>query len=170
MVTLVVGITGVIRSGKSSLTTELADRLGAEARSFGAIVRDEAVRRGRGDSRLDQQTTGLELIAEGWTSFVDLLLTPRLLADRLVVDGIRHVEAFEELRRRFPEATFLLVAVDPTGAVIEERIRERGEDVASLAHAVEREIPEVQQRADVAVGGLDVEADCQVVLRRLGVA
>jgi adenylate kinase len=170
VVSLVVGISGVISSGKSTLAGKLAAALAGETRSFGAVVRAVAARRGRQETRENLQLTGVELIAEGWLPFVAALLDPPVTTDRLVVDGIRHLEAVAELKRQLPEADFLLVSVDPNVGLVATRLQEDGEDPRALEHAVESEIPTVQSAADLVVSGSDIDADTSVVLERLGLA
>jgi dephospho-CoA kinase len=150
MVTTIVAISGAIGSGKTSVAYALKDSIpGADVRSFGNVVREVAEERGRGSARSALQETGEELIKQGWPAFVDKVLDPEPTSDVLVVDGIRHLGAVDELRRRWSDARFVLVYIKPSTATIDKRLSDRGEDSRSRAHPVESELPEVLERANL---------------------
>lgn len=154
----IVGISGEIGSGKTSIAFALSERLPfSSVRSFGAVVRQEASARGRGVTRDELQTTGIELINEGWDVFVAKTLHPQPDTATVIVDGIRHPKAVTALRRLWPEARFLLVYIKPSEATIRRRFEARGESVESLSHAVEAELPDVLAIADLVVVDEDLE-------------
>jgi dephospho-CoA kinase len=163
-VSLVIAVGGPIASGKSTRSKALAERLEVPRRAFSDVVRAESVLRGRGIERQDLQQTGDELTREGWPAFVERTLTPRPIEHAIVIDGIRHVAAIDEVVRQLPEARVVLVFVNPPDEVIFARVVERGEDPEALFHHVETELPLVQVRADLTVGGVDLEADIAAVL------
>lgn len=165
MVNLLVAVGGPIASGKTTLSKELATVLGGDRRAFSDIVKAETVKRGRVDDRAGWQLTGDELVEEGWPAFVASVLTPAPDADVLVVDGIRHIGAIDELIRQLPSARTFLVFVDPPGESIVERVTARSESLDALFHHVEAELPAVRDRADLVVGGSDMAADIAAVRR-----
>jgi len=67
----VVAIAGRIASGKTTVAQELSVRVGCPYASFGAYVRVVAHRRGLNSDRPALQQLGEQLIAEGWTQFVE---------------------------------------------------------------------------------------------------
>lgn len=91
-------VAGEIASGKTTFARGLAEAIpDSHVRSFGDVVRREAQYRAMSSERESLQAVGLQLIEAGWPSFVDKLLSD-LPSDisTLVVDGIRHREAFNQ--------------------------------------------------------------------------
>ena len=151
----VICLSGGIASGKTTVAHALAEHFPSVAvRSFGDVVRNRARSQGRVLDRATLQAVGLSLVQAGWRSFVDVLLedAPQSV-DILVVEGIRHFETVEELRRRHLSDRFLTVYLKIELVVQERRIRERNESPASRGHAVESSLPEVEARADLIVDG-----------------
>lgn len=144
---LVIAFAGAIASGKSTLSQALASALDCQRASFGDVVREVALRRGLdATSRETLQVLGEELIARGWEPFCRAVLAQ---ADwrppqSLVVDGIRHAEAFETLRGLvWPLRTVLIfVEVDPNDRM--ERFSLRGintdEQKRADGHSTEAEV------------------------------
>lgn len=146
----VVCLAGGIASGKTTVAQALAEGWpNASVRSFGDVVRRRVRAAGLAVERATLQDTGLRLIAEGWPTFVDELVTglpPD--ADLLIVDGIRHVGAVEELRRRFPEVPVRLIYLRADEASVRERLGIRGESQEILGHQVESSLGAVERAAD----------------------
>jgi len=98
---LILAFSGGIGSGKSTLSSGVAEALEWPRVSFGRYVRAVALDRGLdAESREVLQEVGESLITAGWVPFCRAVLTQ---ADwrperSLVVDGIRHVEALQTLR------------------------------------------------------------------------
>jgi dephospho-CoA kinase len=134
-------------AGKTTLASALADRFpGSTVRAFGNVVRQRAVEEGRPGDRESLQQIGLEAIAEGWASFVGRLLAGAELATGglYVIEGVRHLEAVEEIRRRFPHVpvrvVFLMVDNQTSAARLVERdghVDERGRAIESDAWRLE---------------------------------
>lgn len=115
-----VAIAGAIASGKSELARELARRWNCPRASFGGLVAEEAARRSLSTDRDTLQQLGAELIDTlGWVEFCDRTLRlagASWTSDRVVIDGIRHLEAIETLRSGFAPVPIPLVyvACDPS--------------------------------------------------------
>lgn len=164
-----VGIAGPIAAGKSDLAKTLAaHRVGTRA-SFGGYVRRVARERGVADERDELQRLGEPLLAElGAVEFTERALAG-IAAPDLVVDGVRHVAVSDALAAR--PVRYLLVFVE----LDDERRRARLEaregypvDLATLdGHSTEREVPLLRARADLVVGGEEVDAWRRIV-ERLG--
>jgi dephospho-CoA kinase len=139
VVSALICLAGGIASGKTTVTQELAVALpNCSVRSFGDVVRSQARAEGLPLDRATLQAIGLRLIAAGWCAFVDELvaeLPPD--AEVLIVDGVRHREAVDELRRRFPDAALRLVYLYADEATVRARLHERGDEPAALLHQVE---------------------------------
>jgi dephospho-CoA kinase len=152
----IICLSGDIASGKTTVAQALAERFPSVAvRSFGEVVRQQARRQGKSLGRATLQAVGLSLVQAGWPAFVDALLedVPQSF-DVLIVDGIRHVEAVDELRRRHVSGRFLTVYLTVAPATQEQRLRERGESLSSRGHIVESSLPEVEASADVVIDSM----------------
>lgn len=163
-------IAGEIASGKSTLARELqAELQGSTLVAFGDVVRRHAQREGLAPSRQNLQRTGRQLIAAGWPAFVDQLLA--LIdgeSDVLIVEGIRHLAAVDELGRRLPDRQCLLIFLGIDEASQQERLDARGEARQALGHAVEQEVRELRSTADLFLSGASpLEELVQEVVDRL---
>jgi dephospho-CoA kinase len=166
-----VGVAGRIGSGKTTLASELASRIGCPRASFGEFVRSAAQARGLDSTdRTILQDLGDELIAGGWTSFVEAVLVQAgYSSGPVVIDGIRHRSAIETLRPLLEPTPLVVVAVDISDEERRERLRERGlesDDVDSAdAHVNESEVDAVIGAADLVVPAhLSVDDACSTVL------
>jgi dephospho-CoA kinase len=149
----IICLSGEIASGKTTVARSLAERLPqAIVRSFGDVVRQKAVNQGKKLDRATLQAVGMSLIADGWESFVDELLkdVPSSSAI-LVIEGIRHREAAEEIARRNLCDRFLTVYLMVDPQVQQARLAERGETLVSRAHAVESSLAEVKAVANLII-------------------
>lgn len=171
---VVVGVCGRIGSGKTTLSAELANRLGCPRASFGDHVRAEAQARGldTGD-RVTLQNLGDGLIAQGWMRFVlGVLGDVGYQSGSLVVDGIRHMAAVVTLREIVAPTPVVVVAVQASDDARDRRLLQRGlakADVeAADSHHNEAEIGAVLMSADVIVSAdSTVEAAATRVMEAL---
>lgn len=149
-------LAGEIAAGKSTLAHELVREFpGSAVRAFGDIVRRRAREEGRGQDRAALQELGAELIAHGWSSFVDMLLEGAEAAvdGILIIDGVRHLEAVEEIRRRFPEKPVRVVFLRIDRAMSRARLADRDGEVGGYDHAVEAEVWRLEGMADRCLDG-----------------
>ena len=166
-----IGVAGRIGSGKTTLASLLAKRIGCPRASFGEFVRSSAQARGLDfTERSILQDLGDELIAEGWTPFVDaVLLQAGYSSGPVVIDGIRHLSAIETLRSRLDPTPLVVVAVDISDEQRRQRLHDRGlesHDVKSAdAHANESKVDEVVLAANIVIPeNLSVDQACSTVL------
>lgn len=155
----IICLSGEIASGKTTVAHSLAKRLPqAIIRSFGDIVRQKAEGQGKKLDRATLQAIGMSLIADGWKSFVDELLKDVPPSSTiLIIEGIRHREAAEEIARRNLCDRLLTVYLMVDHQVQQVRLAERGEALVSRAHAVESSLAEVKAVANLIIdGGLPV--------------
>lgn len=145
---LVLGFSGRIRSGKSTVTSATAQALGWPTASFGDFVRGEAARRQLPVDRDALQTVGEELISTlGWPEFCELTLAQAGLTRKSVpciIEGIRHVPALETLRAMFEPVPVYLVHVQTSEVERERRLRREGVSSERAAawseHSTERDV------------------------------
>ena len=124
---IVLAFSGGIASGKSTLAAAVAQSLGWPCVSFGAYVRKQAECRGLENSRETLQEIGSSLIQKGWRGFCQNVLAQANWesGQPLVVDGIRHVEAVDELRRLVKPAQLRLIFIDLPESTRRERLYQR---------------------------------------------
>lgn len=159
---LVLCFSGGIASGKTTLARAVSEQRGWRCASFGAYVREVALGRGVPDDRAHLQELGAALIAEmGWIAFCDAVMrSARWTAGAsLVVDGIRHVAAFETIASLAAPAVAKLVFVDVGQDVRRARARSvRPDETTDLAtsdaHSTEKDVHgELRGRASLVVDG-----------------
>lgn len=112
MKSIILAFSGGIGSGKTTLSKEVSTLLNWKRISFGDYVRAVAIERDiDSNSREKLQELGESLIEKGWDVFCnDLLKKYQWKSDQcLVIDGIRHKEAIDTLRKiTFPSKVFLI--------------------------------------------------------------
>lgn len=138
MTYFVVCLSGRIGSGKTSVSAALGSARRAVTASFGAYVRREAVARGLdAEQREVLQDLGAELIAENGHEWLcrQVVATANWNGDcDLVIDGVRHVEVLETIRRiTYPVRTLLVYLALEAEAELGVRAELRG--VSSGARA-----------------------------------
>jgi hypothetical protein len=146
---IVVCFSGRIAIGKTSASKALAEKLSCPWTGFGDYVRGVAIRRRLNPEDRDQlQSLGESIIKEhGFDWFCkEVIAAANWSGDRpLVVDGIRHEEAFRTIGRLLPTHRTVLIhlSVDSDEA-LRTRSAERGigsENRAKWeAHSTERQV------------------------------
>ncbi len=164
---IVLCFSGGIASGKTTLAMAVADRLGFKVATFGGFVRGVARTRGISERREDLQALGEALIQEmGWEDFCSSVLRVAGWAPSasIVVDGIRHVSAFEAIKKLVAPVPAKLIFVDVPRAVRQARSDEtRTGDATDLAkaetHSTERDVHgSLREMADLVLDGT-IEVD-----------
>jgi ribosome-binding protein aMBF1 (putative translation factor)/dephospho-CoA kinase len=148
---LVIGFAGRIGSGKSTLSSEVAKRLGWRRASFGDYLRTLAKSSGLDDQSRDVlQYLGSSLIEKDVDDFCRAVLTHFgwNSGEPLIIDGIRHKEVLESLRKLVAplDLRMVFLEVDEQERVgrlkaREERIVEHLETVE--AHATEQQVKDL---------------------------
>ena len=160
MRSLILTFSGPIGSGKTTLSTRVAQFLEWKYVSFGDYIRDIAHQRGLGESREALQRLGASLIEEeGWDNFCNSVLAQVNWAagQNVVLDGIRHVQALDSLREITKPSEVFLVLLELLGPELEARQASR--DVIDHlsqfeAHSTEDQVNTVlPQKADLIVDG-----------------
>ena len=91
---MVIGFSGKIGSGKSTLSNSISKELNFKYCSFGDYIRKVAFNRGLENNRGNLQNLGLSLLQDGANSFCSAVLKDINWneGESLIIDGIRHVE------------------------------------------------------------------------------
>lgn len=169
---VVIGISGSLRSGKTTLALALAETLRCPRASFGDYVRSKADEVGLGHDRATLQDLGEQLIElEGWQAFCEHTLR-NAGANRhtapLVVDGVRHAPAIYALRELFAPVRVVLAHVNTADEQARTiRLEQDASDERPIdaieAHSTERDtkqlLPGLADLHISASGGVD--AVCQ---------
>ena len=124
MQTIVLGFSGPIASGKTTISMKLAKHLGCPRVSFGDYVRKVASERGLDVlSRDVLQNVGESLIREGWKKFCSSVLEQVKWepGGTLVVDGVRHKEALTNLKELTAPSKMFLIYVTASQVDKEKR-------------------------------------------------
>jgi dephospho-CoA kinase len=163
---VVIGIAGHAKSGKTSLAEALAARTGYPVASFGEEVERLAVQQGyslatEAERRVTLMKLGERLVTEQVETFCASVLEHGKWSpgSSIIVEGIRHADVIHVVRRLVAPTPLYVILVDTPPAVREERLsRDRlGGPLTRAtmdAHSTEREIStEVALLADWVVSG-----------------
>ena len=124
----VLGFSGRIASGKSTLSAAVADALGVPRVSFGDYVRHLTDYMGLdANERTVLQDIGRRLAGHPREFCAKVLAQASYqVGQPLVVDGIRHMEIAEEIRVQVVPAELKLVYVEAEETTIEARLSQEG--------------------------------------------
>lgn len=162
MKSAVICISGGIASGKTTLASALANETKLPHASFGRFVRSSAAQRNLTEDRGQLQQIGEHFIEElGWDLFCSKVLSAGgwSVGGGAIVEGIRHVAAFDTITRLVSPVRSLLVFILAAAELREDRIRaDRPDDSISLTkaemHSTERDVQELLvARADLVLDG-----------------
>lgn len=126
MSSTVLAFAGGIRSGKSTVSTGVAQALGCPRVCFGNYVRKITHLRGLEDCRENWQAVGESLIQEDLLHFCGAVMAQAAWepGEPLVIDGVRHVEVALALKSLVSPSSQRLIYIDAADAIRESRLRE----------------------------------------------
>lgn len=168
---------GQIGSGKSSVSSKVAEALGWQRTGFGDYLRGEIAKVG-GDpnDRQSLQNLGQQRVDEDSRAFCrDVLAAGGFKAgDDFVIDGIRHVDIFETLADVAKPSQARLLFLGAREAIRSARIQTRSDAddfERASAHRVEAELQDaLPKRADGLVDAsqplAEVVVECLNLVRR----
>ena len=144
----VICLSGGIASGKTTLASAIAERLGVPHASFGRFVRATADGRQIPQERENLQSLGEALISElGWEGFCRAVLNDGgwQPGASIVVDGVRHVTALTTIKNLVEPIATKLIFIDVPRDVREARIEGKQHQEATTlakadAHATEKDV------------------------------
>ena len=174
---LLLCFSGQIGSGKSSVSTAVAEALGWRRTGFGEYLRGEIARLGGSpDDREALQDLGQKLVDDDATAFCRNILVAGGFrpGDDFVIDGIRHVSIFEILAMvsKPTQARLLFLGAHETTRIARVGVRDDAHDFARAStHRVEAELHDLlPQRADGVVNADQpfdgVVSDCLDLVKR----
>ncbi len=152
---LVVGITGRIGSGKTTIGKYLESRHGFQYLRYSAVLADWLAQDPESKSHLQQ--VGWEVMASGMQAELDRRLISQILPERdVAADGLRHPLDYDTLRDLY-SSSFYLLFVDSPSQLRFERLRTKGKyaDLASFqaadSHPVEQQIDSLRTHAALVI-------------------
>lgn len=167
-----IGFSGLIGSGKTTLSQAVAHALQWPRASFGDFVRSVARNQGiEVESRESLQEIGLSLILKGWPTFCRDVLAAAGWApgSPIVVDGIRHAEAVHHLSELVAPLPFVLIHVSVKEQVRNMRLDQRDGGPAPTAvelHSTEAAVIDLLPKmADLLVDSTStLESTCAEII------
>lgn len=143
---VVVAFSGRIGSGKSTVSSEVARRLGWRRASFGDYLRTLAKSSGLDESREVLQDLGASLIEKGVEDFCRAVLTHYgwNAGEPLIIDGVRHAQVVESLRKLVAPLELRLVFLDVEDSKRIERLKHQDERMPENLSRVEEDTTEDQ--------------------------
>ncbi len=149
MMPIILAFAGGVGSGKSTVSSAVARDLGWPRTSFGAYVRAKAQSRGLNPrAREVLQAIGEQLVKDECATFCSAVLScpDWRRGQPLVVDGIRHVEVLEQIRRMVAPQEVQLVFIEVTDEERAARLQDRGLDDPAQLRSIEAHSTETQVR------------------------
>lgn len=151
------GFCGGMGAGKTTLVTQLSERWsGAQSISFGDFVRHQAALLGLELNRDTLQNLGQRFYEEhDSASFVDLVLWWKRPQGTIhLFDGVRHVQIWHAIARRYENAHLIYLDLDVEHQ--RERLKSRGDietllRLGSFGHIVEDERVLLREQASLVV-------------------
>jgi dephospho-CoA kinase len=152
---LVVGITGRIGSGKTTIGKYLESGHGFQYLRYSAVLADWLAQ--DAESKAHLQKVGWEVMASGMQAELNRRLVSQILPQRdVAVDGLRHSLDYDTLRDLYSPSFFLLF-VDSPPQLRFERLNAKGKyaDFASFkaadSHPVEQQIDSLRIHAALVI-------------------
>jgi dephospho-CoA kinase len=152
---LVVGITGRIGSGKTTVGKYLESHHGFQYLRYSAVLAEWLAK--DPESKAHLQKVGWEVMAGGMQAELNRRLVARIMPDAdVAVDGLRHPLDYETLNNSFP-VSFRLLYIDSPPQLRFERLKQKGKyadlslfDVAD-SHLVEQHINSLRTDATLLI-------------------
>lgn len=152
---LIIGITGRIGSGKTTVGKYLEAKYGFQYLRYSAVLADWLAK--DRESKAHLQKIGWEVMAGGMQAELDRRLIAQVTADAdVAVDGLRHPLDYETLGKTF-SPSFHLLYIDSPPRLRFDRLREKSKyaDFASFqvadSHPVEQQIDSLRKNAALVI-------------------
>src|ERR1700748_391819 len=109
---IVIGISGRISSGKSTIAKRIHKHLNASIMSFGKFLMDYSIERELPITRDDLQSLGEHFVKADSTRFLqDVLDSQDFIPPIVIIEGIRHKSIYNEIKRRSTQTLFIFIDV-----------------------------------------------------------
>jgi dephospho-CoA kinase len=152
---LVVGITGRIGSGKTTIGRYLESRYGFQYVRYSEVLGEWRAK--DPESKAELQKVGWEVMAGGMQAELNRHLVARITLDQdVAVDGLRHPLDYDTLNNSFPPS-FRLLFIDSPSRLRFERLNQKGKyaDLTSFdtadSHLVEQQIESLRADATLVI-------------------
>jgi dephospho-CoA kinase len=162
MTATVLAFSGQIKSGKTTVSQAVAEALGCGRASFGDEVRKAVQSMGLPIEREHLQRIGEAFVSTRLEQFcLDVLAQVESNStSHQIVDGVRHVEAADCLKRLVAPKQFRLIYVDTDESIREHRHLETSPTKTPLKmydhHSTEVQVAnQLKESADLVVNGLE---------------
>jgi len=162
---IVLGFAGSIASGKSTLSSKVAEALHWPRVSFGDYVRSVARLRGFPELREVLQAVGAELVEDDIEQFCRAVLAQVNWqpGQPLVIDGIRHVAVLTALRQLVAPMELYLIFIVVDESVRAVRLLERGKSNPTSYQLLELNSTEQQVKGYLEnMADLVVDSTCSI--------
>ena len=170
----VIGVSGRMNSGKTTLTNELAKKLDCKVVSFGDYVRKLAAERGLPLERIQLQKLGQDLVDNNLHSFCLEVISQgnEKPYNTLIIDGIRHKVVLQKIKELIPSQNFFFVFIKTTEEVLIERDETR--PLSTPRELLEKDPTEIEvvnsleSFADIVIdNSSDIRISCDLIITRL---
>ena len=169
---VVLGITGRIGAGKTTVGNYLGERHGFQYIRYSQVLADWQAE--RPESREQLQKVGWDVMAGGLQPELNRRLIARIdPAHNCAVDGLRHIVDFESLSTAFSDS-FFLVFIECPAELRREHVKLKGRDFTMAEfqrfddHPVEQRIDDLKKNAYAVLSNfgsrLDLEQQVDAVL------
>jgi dephospho-CoA kinase len=152
---LVIGITGRIGSGKTTIGRYLESKYGFQYLRYSAVLADWLAK--DPESKAQLQKVGWEVMAGGMQAELNRRLLAQIAPDGdVAIDGLRHPLDYQTLESKF-SPSFHLLYIDSPARVRFERKKDKTKyaDFAKFqaadSHAVEQQIDSLRPNADLVI-------------------
>jgi dephospho-CoA kinase len=156
---LVVGITGRIGSGKTTVGRYLESRYGFQYLRYSEVLAEWRAK--DPESKAHLQKVGWEVMAGGMQAELNRRLIARITPDAdVAVDGLRHPLDYESLKNSFSDS-FRLLYIDSPARQRFERLNQKGKYAdfdsfdAADSHPVEQQIDSLRANAALVIRNED---------------
>ncbi len=108
---LIIGITGKIHSGKSTLAKKISHNLDIPIVSFGGYLKEFSLQNNLPTDRDSLQNLGNNRILDNPELFIDNVLTSHSDTQIIIVEGIRHYKVLQYLDQIYTQSLFIFLNV-----------------------------------------------------------
>lgn len=170
MTSNIICFSGGIGSGKSTLSLELSKKIGWKATSFGNFLRNLAFERKLDPSRENLQFLGEEMISNGTDNFCNSVLRfcNWVQIENLIIDGIRHSEILESIKRTTKPSNVFLVYIELDLADRSSRLPEQEKNKLAQyeTHSTELQVKSnLKKLSDLIIdGNQSVDNSCSLII------